>query len=110
RRMRRGDDELELPHFGRRHVDGAVGEDVRLDSLEQSETAAVLPVEGIDFGMLFDRAFHAHAAGDTEAIRMVRDPRARPAAFEAGVHDRLEGFGAVAPDRMHLEVAAIACS
>src|SRR5712691_10381607 len=105
--MRRGDDELEPPHLVRLHVDGAVGPDVGLDALEQPEPTAVLPVERVDFRVLLHRARHAHAAGDAQPVRVIRHARARPPALEARVHDRLERLGAIAPDRMHLEIASI---
>jgi hypothetical protein len=110
RRMRRGNDELELPPFVRRQVKGAVDEDVRFNPFEQPEAADVLAVQRIDFGVLLDRAVHAHATGDAQTVGMIRNSRARPAALETGVDDRLERLGAVAPDRMHLEVTPILCS
>ena len=74
--MWRGNDELELPHLVRLHVDRAVGPDVGLDSLEQPEPAAVLPVERVDLRMLFHRPRHAHAARNAQPVRMIRDARA----------------------------------
>jgi hypothetical protein len=108
--VRRGDDEFELPHFVWRHIDGAVGEDVGFNPLEQSEAAAVLAVQHVDFGVLLHRALHAHATGDAETVGMIRDPRARPSALETGIHDRLERFGAITPDRMHLEITTVSRS
>src|SRR5205814_6155182 len=65
------------------------------------------PVERVDLRVLLDRARHAHAAGDAQAVGMIRHARARPAALDARVDDRLERLRAVAVDGMHLEIAAI---
>ena len=87
-RMRRGDDELELPQLVRLHVDGAVGADVGLDPLEHPEASLVLRVQRVDFGVLLRRLRHRHAAGDRQAVGVVGDAGAAVAAREAGVDDR----------------------
>ena len=42
-----------------------------------------------------------------EPVRVVGDPGAPVAAHEAGLDNRLQRLGTVAPDRVHLEVAAV---
>src|SRR5919201_115581 len=108
--MWRGNDELELPHLVRLHVDRAVGANVRLDAFENFEAPAVLAIQCVDLGMLLDRTLHAHAARNAQAVRVIGDPGARPSALETGVYDRFQRFCAVAPDRMHLEISPIAAA
>ena len=53
------------------------------------------------------RRIHAHAAGDGQTIRVIRDADPRPAQRQRGLGQRCDRLGAVAPRRMHLQVAAI---
>jgi hypothetical protein len=105
--VRRGNDELELPELVGLHVHRAVGADVGFDPLEHPEAPLVLRVERVDGGVLPGRLRHRHPAGDRQPVGVIRNPGAALAAREARVGDRVERFGAVAPDGVHLEVAAV---
>ena len=107
RRMRRRDDELELRELGRRHVHRSVGADVRLDPFDQPEGAFVFLVQAIDRAMLLEELRHRDAAGDRQTVRMIRDAAEAVAALDAGRDDLVERLAAVAPRRVHLQIAAI---
>ena len=107
RRMRRHDDELELRELGRRHVHRSVGADVRLDPFDQPEGAFVFLVQAIDRAMLLEELRHRDAAGDRQTVRMIRDTAEAVATLDAGRDDLVERLAAVAPRRVHLQIAAI---
>ena len=105
--MRRRDDNLELPQFVHRHVDGAVGANVRLDALEEPKPSVVDSIQPFDVAVLLLELGHRHAAGNRQPVRMIGHGAELIAAREAGVDDPVERLAAVAPDRMHLQVAVV---
>ena len=107
RRVGRRHDQLQLLQLGRLHVHAAVGAYVGLDAFDQPEPAVVTRVERVDLAMLFRELAHRHAAGDRQAIGMIRHGAELVPALDTAFDDRFERLTAVAPDRMHLQVAAI---
>ena len=57
--------------------------------------------------MLLHRGVHAHAARDRQAVRMIGDADPRPPELMGRLRHRLDRLHAVAPRRVHLEVAQI---
>jgi len=105
-RMRRGHHELEHAPLRLQQVERTVGENIRLDPLEDAEAAGVPGVDRVDLEMLPAHGLHAHAVRDRQPVRMVGDPEALMTAREACLHHGLERLRPVAPRRVHLEVAA----
>ena len=92
---------------GRLDVDRAVGADVRLDAGEQPEGAAAVAIQPIDLGALRGEARRRQAVGDRQPAGVIGDRAPGVAAAAAGLDDLLERLAAVAPRRVHLQIAAI---
>ena len=105
-RVRRRHDELEATPLVGLQVEAAVDQDVGLDALEHAEPAPPGGVQPVDLVMLPRDGLHAHAPGDRQAVRVVGDPQAGVTERPARLDHRVQALAAVAPGRVHLEVAA----
>src|SRR4051794_39922408 len=81
--------------------------DVRLDALQQSESAAARDEQRVDRLPLLRTLRHRHAAGNLQTVRVVGYRRVGVTPRETRIDDVAQLGVAIAPDRMHLEVAAI---
>ena len=97
RRMRSRDDQFEDGEFVRRHVHGAVGPDVGLDSLDDPEALRVALIERVDLAVLPSQIAHGHAVSDGQAVGVIGHGAVRVAAREATFGERLERVGTIAP-------------
>ena len=104
-RMRRRDHELEHAPFVGLQIELAIGEDVRLDPLEDAEAAGQLRVEPIDLTVLARDRIHGHPARNRQPVGMVGDAHAGVAERQAGLRHRVDPLAAIAPRRVHLKVA-----
>src|SRR5437763_2804114 len=57
--------------------------------------------------MLTGGVLHGHAAGDLQSVRMIRDGREGPAAVDGRECDLIQRRRAVAPFRVHLQIAVV---
>ena len=92
---------------GRIDVDGAVGADVRLDAGEEPEGTAAVAIQPIDLDPLRGEAGRRQAVGNRQPAGVIGHRAPGVAAAAAGLDDRLERLAAVAPRRVHLEIAAV---
>src|SRR5262245_48040661 len=106
-RVRRRQDEFEAAGFMRLEIEVALFADVGFNAADQPKARLIGRVEASDGAMLLFRLGHRHAARDPQAVRMVGDRRIAVPPREAGLGDLLEGRRAVAPFRMHLEIATV---
>ena len=106
-RVRRRHDELEAG-AARRAADRGLPSARMLASmpLNTRNRPSSVRVQRVDLRMLPGHRFHAHAPRDRQAVRVVGDPEAGVAERQAGLDHRRERLAAVAPGRVHLEVAA----
>jgi hypothetical protein len=105
--MRRGNDELEQAQLVRLHIDGAVSADVGFDPLEHPEAAPIFRVQFVDRRVLIDNLRHRHPARNRQSVGVIGHAGALISAGQARLHNRVERLRSVAPDRVHLEVAAV---
>ena len=63
-------------------------------------------IQLVDLAVLLLDVGHAHAARDGQPVRVVGHPHARVAQCHARVRHGLDALAAVAPGRVHLEIAA----
>jgi HAD superfamily hydrolase (TIGR01509 family) len=102
-----GKHQLELLCFLRRQVQRTVTPYVAFNTLNQSESGTVGGVQSMDGIVLLGRLLHRHAAGDFQPVRMVGHRGVRISTFEAGFHDFAQGWSAVTPLRVHLQIALV---
>ena len=81
--------------------------DVRLNPLQQSESAAVACVDAVDSEPLRRGFGHRHAAGDSEPVRMIGHRGVLIASLNAGVGNLLDRRSTIAPFGVHLQIAAV---
>src|SRR3954463_16229290 len=76
-------------------VQGAVGQNVRFDSLQNPETLAGLPVEPIDLTMLLGDLINRQASSIMRRLGMIRDTEILKTASAGRFHHRGQRVGAV---------------
>lgn len=105
--MWRREDDIKQSRFFIRQIELSRGTDVGFNTLQQAKPGTKATVDALDRDALLSGLGHRHATGDLEAVGMVRDRRILITARQTGVGDLLHGRHAIAPFRMHLEIAAI---
>ncbi len=106
-RVRGGQHDVERCRLVEGQVQLAGSVDVGLDPLQEVEPVAGRLVDAVDGLALLCGLGHRHAAGNRQAVRMVGDRRVPVAACQAGLGNLVHRRRAVAPFRMHLQVAAV---
>ncbi len=81
--------------------------DVRLDPLQQPESAAVACVDPVDSHPLRRGFRHRHATGDSEPVRMVGHRGVLIASLHAGVGNLFDRRSTIAPFGVHLQITAV---
>ena len=105
--VRRSHHELELTTLVSRHVDPAVGEDVRFDPFDEPEASGVDLVEPIDLVMLGRESRHRDAVCDRQPVGVIRHGRILVPARQPRFDDDLQRLAAITVGGVHLQIAAI---